>query len=221
MIPDPNKPYQTVESVTVNKASFVCDLRDYGEGPRLVLVLTRGNSRAFDYGTARFLQLLRAQNVTVLVNVAGVDIPLEQFETSGVWGVRKSQTVQAPQGRYNMTSELNRLRGELVSMRPDDPRYTYNVARINQLDQMLNTAQPRNTMEIESTLKSRSELENLAESLQREAFDKFLQIPDEELATYDFDKLSTLGITKNTKQWSAVVTRWSSLRNKKGDNNAS
>lgn len=212
MITDPNKPYQTVESNNVTKATFVCDLRDYGKGPELVLIFARGNSRQFDYGVKRFLQLLRPYGITILVSIAGVEIPLEQFETSGVWGVRKSATVQAPQGRYNMTTEINRLRGELVNLKENDPRQTYVVERINTLEAQLNTAAPKNTQEIEDTKRSEEALMNLVDKMQQEAFDKFLLVPDEELATLDFSDLVRFGITKGTRQWTAVVSRWNQAR---------
>lgn len=194
---DPNKNYQSVESVVVNKASFIAEMRDYGVGPTLVLILTRGNSRAFDYGLARFIQLLREREIPVFVSVAGVEISLEQFESAGTWGVRKSQTVQNPQGKYNAAADLKRLRGELIVMSETDPRYGYVVQRINHLSAMLESAQPPVSEEV------RKSDEGLTSVLHQMLID----LSDDQLAEMSIDDLERFKIPKATPTWIALMDR--------------
>lgn len=225
MIPDPGKPYQTLEAFVVTpnswKAHKSIEIREYPDGVKVVFVFTRGNSRPFDTPLIRFMDLMRLKGMEVVVEISGVEVTLEQFERTGRYSVLPSRTASQPQGRYNIATNTKRLEEELASMKEDDPRYYFTLQQISRARGILASAKPPEPVLDESTQKSREGLDNLAELIQRDAFDAFLKIPDEELATYDFFKLEKLGILKTTKQWSAVLARWNNVRPKETTPNAS
>jgi hypothetical protein len=222
MIPDPNKTFQTVESLVLSKNSGPSriEVREYEGGSKIVLVYVRKNSRAFDYPTSRFIQLMREVGVQSMIEIHGVEVTPEHFEMAGAYAVKSSLTVQTPTGRYNTTSNLRRLMDEVSVMTPDQPGYDLKVHQISHLQAMLKQVEPKIDA---ATARSDEGLRHMEGTFAQAAFDESLKIPDEELKTYDFTKMqevaAQLGIPKQTKQWEAYVSRWVQSR-KQGDNDA-
>lgn len=216
MIPDPNKTYQTLESVVVShKKPFIVELRLYGETKKLVYILERGNSRAFDYSQTRHIQLVRDFGIEVLISVAGVEITLEQFERQGAFAARPSQTVQSPQGRYNAATTLRILEDQLSKTPVDAPNY-YNLAqRVQHQRAMLNTAalSPEKQREVDETKALVDRTSSLTRELQSSGALDDLKLSDEELAAFSVTDLEeATGVKKQTKAWDRLIARWAKAR---------
>lgn len=193
---------KTVAVVTNIKWPDLVEVREDENGKKsLVFLFLRRNSRSLDYGQMQFADLIRGFGHSVYVSVGGVELTPEQFEKSGVYSVKASQTVQTRQGLYNRMSELRTLEEELKLMSVDDPIYFAKAKMVERLRSMLSTAEGT-TATNEQLDKSKDDLHKIASLMVAEYTDDDLRkIPSVEA-------LAKLGVKKLTPEWETFLSRW-------------